>query len=164
MKVKALCLVAVIAFIASGCASILSKSSYPVSIQSAPSGADFNITDSTGNTIHSGRTPSSVTLKSGAGFFSSATYTVTFSKDGYQDKVATIKSTMDGWYIGNILFGGLIGLLIVDPATGAMWKLPESQSVSLDEILASNTNDKSLKIVSIDDIPKSYRSELVLLN
>jgi hypothetical protein len=30
---------------------------------------------------------------------------------------------MDGWYIGNILFGGVIGFLIVDPATGAMWKL-----------------------------------------
>ena len=27
---------------------------------------------------------------------------------------------MNGWYIGNILFGGLIGFLIVDPLTGAM--------------------------------------------
>jgi hypothetical protein len=32
---------------------------------------------------------------------------------------------MDGWYIGNILFGGLIGILIVDPLTGAMWKLDD---------------------------------------
>lgn len=30
---------------------------------------------------------------------------------------------MNGWYIGNLLFGGIIGLLIVDPATGAMWTL-----------------------------------------
>ena len=33
---------------------------------------------------------------------------------------------MDGWYIGNIVFGGLIGWLVVDPASGAMWKLQDS--------------------------------------
>ena len=37
---------------------------------------------------------------------------------------------MDGWYIGHILFGGLIGFLIIDPATGSMWKLNESVHVS----------------------------------
>jgi hypothetical protein len=33
--------------------------------------------------------------------------------------------------LGNIVFGGLIGLLIVDPATGAMWKLEETQVINL---------------------------------
>lgn len=33
---------------------------------------------------------------------------------------------MDGWYMGNLLFGGFIGFLIVDPATGAMWKLDDN--------------------------------------
>jgi hypothetical protein len=34
---------------------------------------------------------------------------------------------VDGWYFGNLLFGGLIGLLIVDPATGAMYKLEPNE-------------------------------------
>lgn len=38
---------------------------------------------------------------------------------------------MDGWYIGNLLFGGLIGMLIVDPATGAMYKLDDSVYATL---------------------------------
>lgn len=38
---------------------------------------------------------------------------------------------MDGWYWGNILFGGLIGMLAVDPATGAMYKLPKATSAGL---------------------------------
>ena len=54
-------------------------------------------------------------------------------KIGFEDKVISIESSMDGWYIANILFGGLIGMLAVDPATGAMWKLPETADGSLDE-------------------------------
>lgn len=38
---------------------------------------------------------------------------------------------MDGWYVGNIIFGGLIGLLLVDPITGAMWKLPDTAQGNL---------------------------------
>jgi hypothetical protein len=34
-----------------------------------------------------------------------------------------IKSKIDGWYFGNLIFGGLIGLVIVDPLTGSMWTL-----------------------------------------
>ncbi len=36
---------------------------------------------------------------------------------------------MNGWYAGNIVFGGLIGILIVDPATGAMWDIKENNIV-----------------------------------
>ena len=35
--------------------------------------------------------------------------------------VLEITPDFNGWYIGNILFGGLIGMIIVDPATGDMW-------------------------------------------
>ncbi|WP_174263189.1 CsgG/HfaB family protein [Citrifermentans bemidjiense] len=38
---------------------------------------------------------------------------------------------MNGWYWGNIVFGGVIGLLIVDPATGAMWKMDDTLMVPL---------------------------------
>lgn len=111
----------------SGCASIVSKSAYPVQITSSPEGATFAIKNSSGRTIQKGMTPSVVMLDSGAGFFRGETYRVKFEKEGYETSVAEIDTSLDPWYIGNILFGGLIGLLIVDPATGAMWKLPDSK-------------------------------------
>jgi len=29
------------------------------------------------------------------------------------------------WYIGNLLFGGVLGMVIVDPLTGSMWRFEE---------------------------------------
>ena len=72
-----------------------------------------------------------MTLKSGAGYFDGEKYSVKYSKEGYNDGLSVIDSSLSGWYIGNLLFGGIVGLLIVDPATGAMWKLPENTSTSL---------------------------------
>jgi hypothetical protein len=37
-----------------------------------------------------------------------------------------------------LLFGGLIGLLIVDPSTGAMYDFPENLSVNLDPMPTKN--------------------------
>lgn len=78
-----------------------------------------------------GVTPDQVTLNASAGFFDGETYQVAYRKEGFADKQSTIESTVDGWYWVNILFGGLIGMLIVDPATGAMYKLPENASATL---------------------------------
>jgi hypothetical protein len=117
-----------------GCASIVSDSDYPVAIKSAPEGAVFEITKLDGEVVHSGTTPQTVTLKSGNGYFGSATYVVKFEKDGFAEQSVTIDSSMDGWFWGNIIFGGLIGMLIVDPITGAMWKLPENSEVTLVEL------------------------------
>lgn len=117
--------------LSAGCASIVSDSRYPVSISSSPSEANFIVMNKKGNTVHAGRTPATVTLKSGAGFFSGETYTLNFDKEGHEPVIATLDSSMDGWYVGNILFGGLIGILIVDPATGAMWKLDDGINVSI---------------------------------
>jgi hypothetical protein len=34
-----------------------------------------------------------------------------------------LDSSVSGWYFGNLAFGGVIGMLIVDPLTGAMYNL-----------------------------------------
>lgn len=70
---------------------------------------------------------------------------------------------MDGWYIGNIFFGGLMGLLVIDPITGAMWKLPKIVSVSLDGNDLSELNSNELKIVSINNISAKDRVHLIPL-
>ena len=117
----------------SGCASIISDSSYPVSIQSSPAQAEYVITDTRdGKKIATGTTPDMVTLKAKHGFFSKARYQVSFEKEGYEDTISLLNADMDGWYFGNILIGGLLGILIIDPATGAMWKLDDSLQVGMD--------------------------------
>lgn len=145
----------------SGCATIVSDSSYPVTIKSIPAGASFKVTNSSGLVIHSGTTPSTVTLKSGAGYFKSASYILSFEKDGYIGNSFELESTMDGWYIGNLVFGGLIGFLIVDPATGAMWKLPNNHSTSLDSKLPTDGSSHELTVISLNDATQEMKDNMI---
>jgi len=146
-----------------GCASIVGDSRYPVQVNSAPAGASFEITDKAGQVVHSGNTPSTVTLKSGKGYFSGQTYTLHFKKEGYPDKTIQLNTSVSGWYWGNLLFGGLIGMLIVDPLTGAMYKLPEVASADMGQPLAAAGND-TLQIASIEDLTPAQRERLVPLD
>lgn len=51
--------------------------------------------------------------------------------DGYKTYETRLEKKFNAWYIGNIVFGGLIGI-IVDPITGAMYKLkPEDVNGNL---------------------------------
>ena len=89
----------------SGCASIVSKSTYPVLITSSPDAAEISISDKKGKTIYNGQTPTTVSLKAGAGYFSGQNYTVTFKKSGYEPTTILIDRGVDGWYIlGNLIF------------------------------------------------------------
>jgi len=72
---------------------------------------------------------------------------------------------LSGWYWGNILFGGLIGVLIVDPITGKMWKLPTDDiTVNLSQKLSLNQNQPTLKIWTFNQVPKDIRKELIEIN
>jgi len=159
-KISAVCLS--LALI-TGCSSIVSDSKYPVSISSTPSQADFVLQNRAGVEIHTGRTPATVTLNASSGFFKGETYKLILNKEGYDEKTIEIQSSIDGWYFGNILFGGLIGLLIVDPATGAMFKLPENANAQLNEEVTAKP-DTSLTITMLNAIPKEQRSQLIPLN
>ncbi len=148
----------------SGCASIISDSSYPVTINSSPDGASFRIVNTkNGMDVMKGETPATISLGSSSGYFSRATYSVEFDKPGYNSQSFVLESSIDGWYFGNILLGGLIGMLIVDPATGAMWKLDESMLVSLSKKEVEEGED-TLSIMELDQVPAELRDELVPLN
>ena len=149
----------------SSCASIVSKSRYPISINSTPSEAKITITDKKGIEVFTGNTPATVKLNAGAGFFSKARYQVKFEKNGYQAKTVPIDFKLDGWYFGNILVGGAIGMLIIDPATGAMFKL---DTEFLNETLVPNEQSivfaQGLNILDINELPASWKSHLIALN
>jgi hypothetical protein len=118
----------------SGCATIVSDSNYPVVLSSEPSGASFVIKNQYNMPVYSGHTPTTVMLKSNKGFFQGASYTVEVNKDGYLSAQSSISSSIDPWWFGNILFGGFVGFLVVDPITGAMFKLEDQTFLTLTSI------------------------------
>lgn len=149
-------------FIFSSCASIVSSSSWPLSVNSDPLGAQLQITNRQGISVFNGQTPATLLLKSSAGFFTNESYLVKLSMDGYEEKTIPVRCTLNGWYFGNIIFGGLIGLLIVDPATGAMYRL-ETNYIDESLITVSTSNDKALKIENINNLSQDQRKHLVSL-
>jgi hypothetical protein len=144
------------------CASIVSKSSYPISINSAPSEAQIVIKDKKGIEIFSGQTPATLKLKSGSGFFGKARYQVTFNKSGYQTKTVPVEFKLNGWYFGNLLFGGVLGMLIIDPATGAMYKI-ETEFLNETLVPAKTTASNELRVYNIGEIPDDWKNHLVSL-
>lgn len=72
---------------------------------------------------------------------------------------------VSGWYVANLLFGGLIGLLIVDPLTGAMYNLsPEDVNAVLEANNVKTTaNTKSLTVVLKQDVPQEIMARANLL-
>lgn len=149
---------------ASGCASIVSKTSYPIVVSTYPPGASVTIENRNGEQVFKGSSPAAVRLKSGGGYFKGATYTIRINKEGFAEKMVQVTSTVNGWYFGNLLFGGLIGMLVVDPATGAMFKL---QNTTISETLQEQTAFQqvpTLNIYTLETMPVSWRAYLVKIN
>ncbi len=147
-----------------GCASIVGKDVFPLTINSNPDGASITVQDEKGKKVFAGTTPTTVTLNAGESYFHAKSYHITFSKPGYAEQYADVKATISGWYFGNILLGGLIGMLIVDPITGKMWKLPTEVTANLSQQLSLDQNQSTLKIMSLDQVPKEMRKNQVRVN
>lgn len=120
-----------------GCASIVSTSKPKVNIYALPRVTTYTIKDSTGRAVFTGKTPGAVLLETSRGYFKRESYSITFSAEGYSDSTQALKPTISGWYWWNILLGGAIGMLIVDPLTGAMYTLPDEVVGTLKPAAAS---------------------------
>ena len=106
-----------------GCASIFGSKYANVSIRSEPTPAGIVIQNNFGKEVYRGMTPAEISLPKKVGFFQGADYLVMVSKPGCEPRSITIIRSISGWYWGNLILGGLVGMLIIDPATGAMWTL-----------------------------------------
>ena len=152
------------AVVLAGCASIVSKSEYPVAITSNPIGADFVVKRDNGVPVASGVTPATIVLPASEGYFQPAKYTIEYKRKGVMQSVP-LTAKIDGWYFGNLLFGGvIIGMLIVDPATGAMWRLNDTAVATFQQTADSTNGQRALRIVNIDKVPMKYRGQLLALN
>lgn len=165
MKAKLMIMALVLpVLLLTGCASIVGKNVFPLTINSNPDGANIVVQDEYGKKMFTGTTPTTVTLTAGEAYFHAKSYTITFSKAGYAEQYAVVKAELSGWYFGNILFGGLIGILIVDPITGKMWKLPTDVNANLSQKVALNQTQPTLKILTLSQVPESMRKHLVRIN
>jgi hypothetical protein len=104
-----------------GCASIISGRKAEVAIDSYPTNARVTIRDNDGREVASVTTPGVVSLKRNRRYFLPARYTATIEAPGYAPSEVAIGSTVNPWIVGNIVVGGIPGL-IVDNATGAAWE------------------------------------------
>jgi len=147
-------------FLLPGCATILSGSKNTVDIRTDPPAADIVILDRKGQEVFSGKSQAVVRLKTGAGYFVPAVYTVKINAPGYQERVVRIRSTINGLYFANIFIGGALGMLIIDPATGAMWKLKD---IAIDEKLDKPNTSTSIKlqITDIRNLSEEQKHSLV---
>ena len=156
---KILRLVALCALMASltSCATIFTATKDPVAFNTTPEGAGITIENREGKVIFEGVTPTTVKLKSSAGYMKKEEYKITFTKDGYDQKVVHISAELDGWYIGNILLGGLPGMLIIDPLSGAMYKIAKEDRV-INETLQP-TNEQALQVYDINNLPDNINKK-----
>ena len=109
-----------------GCASIVSGRHAEVTIDSNPPNAHVTVRDKRGQQVAALNTPAKVTLKRNERIILPARYTATIEAPGYETAQVPIRSTVNPWILGNVVFGGVVGL-VVDNATGAAWKPRDSE-------------------------------------
>ena len=121
--------------ILSACATVMRENSQIIPIKANVEKVNIKIMDKSGQTIFEGQTPTTINLKTATGgYFDPQKYTVIASKDGYKTQNQIIDWHVSGWYYaGNLVIGGLIGYLIIDPLTGDMYYLDVEVNINLVE-------------------------------
>lgn len=150
----------------SGCATIVHGGPRPVSVASTPAGATVSIYDRNDKLVETNTTPFVAQLPTKYGYFKGQKYRLVFELPAHAPAEVKLEPSLSGWYFGNIVFGGLIGMLIVDPITGAMYNLsPEKIEQPLDATQASLIrNRQGFLIVLASQTSENERAAMVRVN
>ncbi len=134
------------------CATIFSPKTYPLNISTAPTSAEVRITTKKGEkVVYNGASPTSVMVKPSYVPFVPAKYNVNISKSGYEDINFDIKSNINGWYFGNLVLGGVLGMVVIDPISGAMYKIPEKKGTVFKELKPNGENGYDVQFAVTND-------------
>jgi len=135
-QIKTIFLIGLILSLA-GCATIILGSKQSVGISSTPSKAKIFI-----NGREVGVTPEVVAIKKN----DAESFKVKIELDGYDPYETVLARKTSGWIAGNIVLGGLIGL-VVDFATGGAYVLtPEQIEAELSNTVAKvQKSDNSIQ-------------------
>jgi hypothetical protein len=154
---------------AGGCASIVNGGDREISIATQPPGATASVRKTGGDALDVvavEKTPCTISLDPKKSYFSGQSYTLRLELPGYKVTEVELTPKMSGWYWGNLLVGGLIGMLAVDPATGAMWNISPDK---IDRKLASGQsalikNKSGFVVVLEAELTPAERQHMVRLN
>jgi hypothetical protein len=141
-----------------GCASIIHGSKQKLTFGSTPTGATVDVTDAMGVSHGTCITPCTLDLKR------KNQYKATLRKDGFEPVELVVNKNGDGWVWGNLLFGGIIGL-VVDFSSGAAYKLSPSELHATLPALASgllpeDSDETTLVLVDFDDLTTEERAAI----
>jgi hypothetical protein len=100
--------------LSSGCATIVKGTTQDIGISTDPTGAACELKKGGSMVGSVNPTPGTAQIKKGDGDVE-----VTCKKKGYSDTTGMLVSSLEGWTFGNILFGGVIGV-VVDASSGAL--------------------------------------------
>jgi hypothetical protein len=150
----------------SGCATIVHSGPRPISVASAPAGAKVSIDDRSNTPVMTNTTPFVAKLATKYGYFQGQSYRLVFEMPAHTTAEVNLTSSLSGWYFGNLVFGGVIGMIIVDPLTGAMFNLsPEKIDQSLTASQAQVIKDRTgFLVVLASDITEHERTQMVRVN
>lgn len=125
-----------------GCGTIINGSTQDVNVASTPTGAIIRV-----NGVQNAQTPAMLALDR------KSSHTIELDLNGYEPYVMQLKRSTSGWVWGNIVFGGLIGL-VVDASTGGMYKLnPEQVAIQLErsgQVSATVDDDQLYLFVTLE--------------
>jgi hypothetical protein len=149
-----------------GCASIFNSGPRPISVASTPPGAKVTIYDRSNALVQTNTTPFVAQLDPKAGYFKSQNYRMVFEMPGYANAEINLGSSVSGWYWANIVLGGVLGMLVIDPLTGAMYnltpeKIEQTLTASQAEVIRSG---KGVLVVLVSQATEHERAEMVRLN
>lgn len=154
---------------AGGCASIFNGGNRQISIATQPPGATASVRKSGGNimdVVAVEKTPCKISLDPKKDYFEGQSYTLRLELPGYKVTEVELTPKMSGWYWGNLMLGGLVGMLAVDPATGAMWNIaPDKINRKLVSGQSALIKNKTGFVVVLEsELTSAERQHMVRLN
>jgi hypothetical protein len=120
------------------CATIMQGSQQPVAVSSTPAGAAITVD---GKAM--GTTPATLLLAR------KESHVVSLLLDGYLPYNMTLEKKTSGWVWGNIVFGGVVGV-VVDASTGAMYRLtPGNVDANMDTHTAVIDGKRTIQVAIV---------------
>lgn len=137
-----------------GCATVLGNKNSALSVDNKFGPTYFAIKDHKQKLIHEGITPQKVTLASKRAPFVPAKYQIEFVGENNSTDRQEIKPGFEPWTVGNVLLGGIPGL-VVDGATGAMFKMPKEVIGHVPSVNTVADNRRGFEIMAGGEKPPS---------
>lgn len=132
----------------SGCATIVNGRTQKITVQTEPAGATASVAG-----VGSFTTPAVLSLDR------DTDHVITFTKAGFPERSVTLKRRLSGWAFGNIIFGGIIGI-VIDAATGDWWYFdPETFVVNLTSGNLETLNAKAAEQIKKEAAPAPENKE-----